>query len=473
MDSIWKQTVQLTERETLKGDKTVENLVIGAGMAGILIAYMLKEKGREVVVIEANRIAGGQTGNTTAKITAQHGLIYDKLIHKVSAEEAEQYAKANQDAIRMYEKIVQEEDIECHMEQLPSFLYTTTEEGAEELRREAQAAKQLGVDARYVKGSRVTGLPFAVKAAVRFADQAQFHPLEFLAALVKKLEIYEHTKALEVKEHRVITNHGTITAQNIIFATHYPFVNFPGFYFLREHQERSYVLALKLPEKMQVEGMYYSVDEKGLSLRTFGDMLLLGGGSHRTGKSVDFYEVSCKEQSIQQGKGYAYLREMAGKYYPEAEECAFWAAQDCMTHDEIPFIGKYSLWKPYWYVATGFHKWGMTSSMIAAMEISSEIANGKNMYGRAFSPQRFLVQAGIKNFFVDLAESVRGLWKGFFGNKEHRCPHLGCELKWNEEEQSWDCPCHGSRFTKEGELLDNPAQVDLKGLMGEENSKPH
>jgi glycine/D-amino acid oxidase-like deaminating enzyme len=349
-----------------------------------------------------------------------------------------------------------------------------------ELRREAEAAKRLGLAARFVKGSRITELPFYVQAAVRFADQLQFHPLEFLAPLAARLEIYENTKALKVREHRVYTNHGVITAKNIIFATHYPFVNVPGFYFLRQHQERSYVLALKRGRgernyestsdmddsernggECTLTGMYYSVDEDGLSLRPYENMILLGGGSHRTGNGVDWYEGGC-------GKGYAYLREMVMQYYPQLEECAAWAAQDCMPHDEVSFIGKYSVFRPYWYVATGFHKWGMTSSMIAAMEISHQIVEGERLYGKIFAPQRLFVQAGMKNWLVDIGESIKGLWKGVWTGKEQRCPHLGCKLEWNEEEQSFDCPCHGSRFSRDGELLDNPAQVDL-----EKEEKPH
>jgi len=476
MESIWKRTVQLPERETLKGDTEVENLVIGGGMAGILIAFLLQRKGREVMVIEAKRVASGQTGNTTAKITAQHGLIYDKLIHKVSLDKALQYAQANVDAMDKYERLVEEEGIQCHLKHLPSFLYTTEEEMVSELRREAEAAKRLGLDARFVKGSRITELPFTVQAAVRFADQMQFHPLEFLAPLAARLEIYENTKALKVREHQVYTNHGVITAKNIIFATHYPFVNMPGFYFLRQHQERSYVLGLR-GTNPTLTGMYYSVDKGGLSLRPYENVILLGGGSHRTGKGVDVYGYGSAEQGkekktgckcSEQEKGYVYLRERAKEYYPQMEECAAWAAQDCMPHDEIPFIGKYSVLRPYWYVATGFQKWGMTSSMIAAMEISHQIVEGERLYGRTFAPQRVFLQAGMKNLLVDIWESAKGLWKGLWAEKERRCPHLGCELEWNEEEQSWDCPCHGSRFSREGELLDNPAQVDL-----ERENNPH
>lgn len=457
-ESLWKQTIELPRRESLKGDLQVKNLVIGAGMAGILTAYLLQREGCEVAVVEAKRIASGQTGNTTAKLTCQHGLIYDKLIHKVSMEKAKQYARANMDAIRMFEQIIEEENISCHLVHCPAYLYTTSEEGIGELRREAEAAKSLGIEARFVKGSRVTGLPFEVEAAVRFANQAQFHPLEFLKPLTEKLTIYENTKVLEVKEHTVRTNRGMITAENIIFATHYPFVNVPGFYFMRQHQERSYVLALASAEgEAWQNGMYYSIDENGLSLRSFENVLLLGGGSHRTGKGVDLYVDTCKNH----GKGYAYLREAAKKYFPQTQEIAAWAAQDCMSHDDVPLIGKYSVFRPYWYVATGFHKWGMTSSMIAAGIITSEITKGKKGYEKVFSPQRFYVQAAWKNLLKDIGESVKGLWRGFFHEEGHRCPHMGCELEWNEEEQSWDCPCHGSRFDKEGELLDNPAQTDL------------
>lgn len=472
MQSIWKMTTELKERPALKKDMQVQTVVIGAGMAGILTAYLLMKQGYRVVVVEAGRVASGQTGNTTAKITGQHGLIYDKLIHKVSPGKAEQYARANRDAIQMYEQIIAEENISCHLEHLPAYLYTTSEEEVAELRREAEAAKSLGIDARFVKGSRVTELPFEIKAAVRFANQAQFHPLEFIKALADKLEIYEDTKVLSVKEHKVLTNRGCIEADNIVFATHYPFVNVPGFYFLRQHQERSYVLALESPEASQageqagkgaspnprqLSGMYYSVDENGLSLRSFENMLLLGGGSHRTGKGVDIHTDTCKNH----GKGYAYLREMAKMYYPQLQEKAAWAAQDCMPHDEVPFIGRYSIFRPYWYVATGFHKWGMTSAMISAMVIRHEICYGESLYGKVFSPKRFYFQAAMKNLLTDIGESVKGLWKGFLSEDEHRCPHMGCELEWNEEEQTWDCPCHGSRFTKEGELLDNPAQIDI------------
>lgn len=449
MKSIWSKTAHIPKGKELDGEIYVQNVVIGAGMAGILTAYMLKKKGEDVIVIEADRIAGGQTKNTTAKITSQHDLIYHEMIKKAGLRKAEQYAEANEAAIKTYEKIIREEGIACHFERLPSYLYTRAEKGQEKLRQEAEAASMLGIASHYIEEDEIHELPFKVSGAVCFENQAQFHPLEFITALAERLTIYENARILEVHGHVITTDKGIVTAENIIFATHYPIANIPGFYFIRQHQERSYVLALEgeeVPRKLS--GMYYGIDEDGLSFRSAEGKLLFGGGSHRTGNKVK----NCEKA------GYSYLREQAQLYYPNAKETAFWAAQDCMPHDKIPFIGKYSIFRPYWYVATGFKKWGMTSSMLAAMIISDMICERNNPYARVFSPQRFMFRMGIKNFCIDVAESVSGLVKGLFGDKKQRCSHMGCHLEWNEEEKTWDCPCHGSRFEKSGSLIDNPAK---------------
>ncbi len=449
MESIWSKTVRFNKGKELDGEIYVQNVVIGAGMAGILTAYLLKKKGEDVIVIEGDRIAGGQTKNTTAKITSQHDLLYHEMIKKAGIRKAEQYAEANEAAIKAYEKIIREEGIACHFERLPSFLYTVEENGKEKLQREADAANALGIAAYYVEENEITELPFKVSGAVCFENQAQFHPLEFMRELSERINVYENAHVLSVHRHVITTDKGVVTAENIIFATHYPIVNVPGFYFIRQHQERSYVLALEgenVPRKLS--GMYYGIDSGGLSFRSADGKLLFGGGSHRTGKKIK----NCEKA------GYSYLRERAQSCYPNAEESAFWAAQDCMPHDKIPFIGKYSIFRPYWYVATGFKKWGMTSSMIAAMIISDMICGRNNPYEKVFSPQRLMVRMGIKNFCVDVGESVAGLVKGFFGKKQERCSHMGCHLEWNEEEKTWDCPCHGSRFEKDGSLIDNPAK---------------
>ena len=434
MKSLWSQMVQLPKREELKAELRVQNVVIGAGIAGVLIAYLLQDKGQEVIVLDANEVASGQTKNTTAKITSQHGLIYHDMIKNTSKERARGYAQANEAAIQIYKKIITKEGIACHYEELPSFLYSKCEEGIEKLKLEAKAARACGIEAEYVRGDWVRELPFGVAGAVRFEHQAQFH-----------------TKVIEVDERFVITDKHVIVADNVIFATHYPFPIVPGYYFLRQHQSRSYVLALEgegVPRKLSA--MYYGIDKDGLSFRCAEGKLILGGGSHRTGK---------RNRHL---GGYCHLREQAKICYPDGSEVAHWAAQDCMPHDGTPFIGRFSRKYDNWYVATGFQKWGMTTAMVSAMIICDEITGRENPWGWVFTPQRILIKAGWKHFFKDVWESTVGLIKGRFVNKEKRCSHMGCALNWNEKENSWDCPCHGSRYSKEGKLIDNPAQTMLK-----------
>ena len=446
MESLWSKTVQLESHKKVKSDLRCQNVVIGAGMAGLLIAYLLQEKGQDVIVLEANKIGSGQTKNTTAKVTSQHGYIYHTMVKKSGIDRARDYARANEMAIQLYKEIITKEGIACHWEELPSFLYTQKEDGREKLKKEAKAAKELGIKAEYVRGNQIKELPFGVMGAVRFDGQAQFHPLEFLKGIAEKLTIYEHSNVLEVDEHFVITEHHVIVADNVIFATHYPFPIVPGYYFMRQHQSRSYVTAIEGEDvPKQLNGMYFGIDSDGLSFRSAFGKLLVGGGSHRSGKK-------------RKGSGFCYLREQIKEYYPKATETAVWAAQDCMPHDGIPLIGKFSIKHENWYVATGFQKWGMTTAMVSAMIISDMICGKENPYTYVFTPQRWLFRAGWKKFAVDVWESVMGLSRGIFVKKGQKCTHMGCALEWNEEEDSWDCSCHGSRYTKEGNVIDNPAQ---------------
>lgn len=420
-------------------------IVVGAGMAGLLTAFYLKQQGRDVLVLEADRVASGQTERTTAKITSQHGLKYSWLIDKVGVKEARLYAQANESAVREYERLILENGIDCGFERVSSYLYTMQD--AEVLEEEARAAAFLGIDAVF---TRETELPFEVKGAVCFRKQAQFDPPELIRRIASELEILEHTKVIAVKGNRVFTETGEMTADNIVIATHYPVLNVPGFYFLRQHQERSYVLALSGCEP--IHGMYYGVDKGGFSFRQAGEYLLLGGSPCRTGENRD-------------GRAFERLTEAARQYFPGAREEVRWAAQDCMPHDGIPFIGRYSMFTPNLYVATGFQKWGMSTSMVAAMILRDEICGMENPYSEVFNPQRFHFRASIGNLLTDVGMSVKGLGAGLFGRP--RCSHMGCKLEWNPEERSWDCPCHGSRFERDGKVLDNPALQNLgerKGL---------
>ena len=474
--SLWNRTADIPRRERLNRDMEVDAAVIGAGMAGVLIADRLKRQGLRVVVLEASRIGSGQTGNTTAKITCQHGMIYRGLIERFGREKARQYADANRQAIRAYAAMIRERGIECDFREAPAYLYSGID--AEPLRREAEAAASLGLDAVFVTR---TELPFPVAGAVRFEGQAMFHPLAFLRAVSDGLEIYEETPALTADGHEVRTADGTVRAEHVIFACHFPFVNVPGWYFMRMHQERSYVLAVE--SDWQPEGMYYGVDPQGLSFRAAEGLVLLGGGNHRTGENS-------------QGGRYEALRQQARNLLPDSREVTCWSAQDCMTLDGLPYIGPFSPSVPCWHVATGFGKWGMTSSMVAATIIADGIAGHAPDWAEVFSPSRFELSVSAKNLATETAQAFKGLTRELLSlprgalddllpghggiveadgqkvgvykdDKGHcyvvnpRCPHLGCQLEWNPDEKSWDCPCHGSRFHYDGSLIDNPAQENL------------
>lgn len=437
MKSIWNQSVQIPKRACMKGDHQADVVVIGAGLAGVLIAHRLQNMGKHVIVVDADRIGSGQTNNTTAKITSQHNLIYQKLISTIGLDAARQYAAANQKAIQNYGQFISRHSIQCHYEEQNAFLFSS--HNTKVLQKEAAAAKKLGISASFVSIGR---LPFQTAAAVCFQNQAQFHPLEFLEAVSAPLTIYERTEVLSVKKHLVHTNRGTIQAKSIVFACHYPFLNLPGFYFSRMYQERSYVLALE--HAWQPDGMYLSVDTAGISLRKSGNLLLLGGYGHRTG-------ITPKKNPYQQ------LLNTAHHHFSGSKEAARWSAQDCMTLDQIPYIGHFSSITPNWYVATGFNKWGMTSSMVAAMVIPDLIMGKNPSYAQVFSPKRFHITASTKELLKHSLESAKGLTMGL-AKGAVRCPHMGCRLHWNPQDSSWDCPCHGSRFDPNGKLLDGPAQ---------------
>lgn len=502
MESIWIKTVkedELKQKKKTYFSSSAEIVVIGAGMAGVLIAYFLQKEGKEVIVLEADKIGYGQTKGTTAKITSQHNLIYSDLIKRLGAEQAQMYARANEKAIKKYEDIIQEEQIVCHFERCSSYLYSVSKGNAVEknrLKEEAEAAKQLGIQAEYIdkesnpdkKSEIESELSMPIRSALEFQNQAKFHPLKFLYAIAKDLTIYENTKVMSVEEHKIITEQGEITAEKIVFATHYPFLNVPGYYFARMHQERSYVIALEQVPKLN--HMYLGIDkEEAYSFRsditTDGKpVVLLGGGSHRTGENA-------------LGGQYDKLKGKAIQLWPESKVIASWSAQDCITLDKIPYIGTYAASTPDWYVATGFGKWGMSSSMVAAMIITDLIMERENEDADIFSPHRFQISPSVKNIVKEGAQAVKGLLLenfkmpkkeiedlkagyggiveyegekvGIYKNEEGecyivsvRCPHLGCQLEWNPDELSWDCPCHGSRFTYEGTLIDNPAQEDIR-----------
>ena len=364
MYSVWSDSVKLPTFEPLKKDIRTDVLIIGGGIAGILCAYLLEQSGVNYTLVEANRICSGITKNTTAKITSQHGMIYHKLLKRFGPEKTRMYLEANEAARKEYHKLCKEMD--CEFEARSSFVYSLDK--PQKVKQELEALRRIGYRAEYTD---VIPLPFSIAGAVKFPNQAQFNPLQFLAHIAKGLSIYEHTKVRELMPNGAITEHGKIAASKIIVATHFPFLNKHGSYFLKMYQHRSYVLALEgAPD---VNGMYVDEADKGLSFRNYKNLLLLGGGSHRTGKK---------------GGNWAELSDFAKQYYPDSKETYRWATQDCMTLDEVPYIGQYSRNTPNLYVATGFHKWGMTSAMVSAMILRDMILGKDNPYAPAFSPSR-------------------------------------------------------------------------------------
>ena len=428
MISVWRET-ELPRFPKLKGDVKTDVLIIGGGIAGILTAYFLQMNGIGYVLAEKSRICGGNTQNTTAKITAQHGLIYSKLIRCCGEYTAKQYLRANLAALGTYAELCR--GVDCGFETKDNFVYSAD---PRRLESEMQALSRLGYGAELCEK-----LPIPVKTAgaVRFPAQAQFNPLKFLAAVSRGLNIYEDTFVREMKGNTAVTDEGRIIAGRVVCATHFPFINKHGLYFLKLYQSRSYVTALE--NAPDFGGMYVDDEDSGLSFRNYGGLLLLGGGGGRTGKRCGAWDE---------------LRSFARANWPEAREKYCWAAQDCMSLDSMPYIGRYGSRTENFYVETGFNKWGMTGSMLAAMIISDALAGRRNEFGELFDPSRSILRPQL---FINGAEALLNL----LTPSKRVCPHMGCALKWNGAEHSWDCPCHGSRFSESGKLLDNPANGDI------------
>ncbi len=475
MESLWDKSVTMPRFETLENDLEAEAVVIGGGIAGLLTAYKLKEKGIEAAVIEAAEICSGQTANTTAKITCQHGLIYKRLIDAFGEKKAMKYAVSNTRAIDEYERITRKENIKCSFERLPSYLYTFSDLKA--IEQECEAAKRLGINAEIVEK---ISLPFQIKAALCFENQAQFNPLEFAAAISKKLKIFENTTAVYNGEGSVTANGRKIRAKHVVVASHYPFIDSAGFYFLRMHQARSYAMAFE--NCGGIGGMYYGIDPKTLSFRDYGNLLIASGFSHRTGESGggEFEKIKAKVKSL----------------FPESKETARWSAQDCMPPDSVPYIGRYSERLGNFYVASGFQKWGMTGAMVAAEIISDMVCGKENENAEVFSPERSnsaacceLIRNGLHTADALVLKKIKSPSKSVSQLKNGEgdivryngktvaaykdengeihavspnCSHLGCRLSFNSELISWDCPCHGSRFDIDGRVIDNPALKNLE-----------
>lgn len=431
MESVWQKEIGRARYPELKGERQTQVLVIGGGMAGVLCARALQQAGKDVILVEANRIGSGITARTTAVLTAQHDYLYQDMIRDHGFAAAKAYLRANLDAVKSFRKLSQK--IPCDFEDMPSVQFTTG--SLERLCREANVVKKLGFPAQYTEKVK---FPTNATAAVEYPGMGQFHPLKFLQAAAQELQIFENSRVLDLQDTTAILENGTVRAEQVVVATHFPFINRRGFYFMKLYQSRSYVLALEnAPDpgatlaELEGQGMYF---------RKCGDLLLVGGGDHRTGKK---------------GGGFSYVQDYVRHHFPEARQKYAWANQDCMSLDGLPYVGAYSPNMPGVYVATGFNAWGMTNSMVAAKVLTDQICGRENPLSQALRPDRSVMR---KQLLCNIGATVAD----FAIPTTKRCPHLGCALRWNPREHSWECPCHGSRFTEKGELLDTPAQKDAE-----------
>lgn len=429
MSSIWTSTVDMPRFPRLEHDERTDVLVVGGGIAGLLCAYRLQRAGLSVMVVEAERIGGGVTARTTAKLTTQHsGTCYSDLIARRGREYARQYRRAQERAIAWFDELA--ERFPCDAESVSAYLYSRTER--EDLRREREAIHSLGGEAE----SSDLSLPFPCTQVLRLPSQRQFHPLKLLAGVAGKLRIYENTRVAELSDQKAVTEEGiTILAQHIVVATHFPFINRHGLYPLKLYQERSYVLALE--NAPPLPGMLLDAAPNGINLRRYADLMLLSGAGHRTGKT---------------GDGWTPLEQAVSAWFPEAKITQRWATQDCFTADAVAYVGAYGKHATGWTVVTGFGGWGMSGALTAAETVEDRIKGGTQH--AVFDPQR-RVPAG------QLLENARESVAGLLTPRPPRCSHLGCALHWNPWEHSWDCACHGSRFSSGGKRLNGPAVQDV------------
>lgn len=477
MESVWKKEVPpFAHGQEGALPRRTEVAIVGGGLVGVLTALYLKENGIDSVVLEAGEAPGvGQSGRTTGKITCQHGLKYAALIRDKGESAARTWASACQGAIHAYEGIVGRLGLSCDLELLPALLYTQKNDGA--LEREASAARRCGIAAEL---RRRTDLPFDVSLALSYPRQAQLQPYKFLLGVASRVRVFCGVRVTAIKGRHLLTEEGDeIEAQRVVLACHYPIGLLPSTAFTRLWQSTSYVLALGGVKPLA--GMYYGIDRDGLSLRSHGSTLLLTGMSHRTGE--------------EHPPAFEALEGRAREYFPEGHVVTRWAAQDCMSEDGLPLVGPASPLTPHHYIATGFSKWGMTGAMLAAQMIAGDIVGAPHFAAPLCSPARFTLSR-LRATARQVGETARGWGRRLFEvpaelshelapgegeialsggikvahsrdeqGEEHilrpYCTHMGCQLNYNPDTLSWDCPCHGSRFSEEGKVLDAPATKPL------------
>jgi len=486
--SLWLQTAPATDYPALAGDLDVDVAVLGGGIAGLTTALMLKREGARVAVLEARRVGSGVTGNTTAKVSALQATVYSQILRSHDAEAAATYAIASRAAVEEIAVLAADEGIDCDLERRPAFTYAATEDERSTVEEEAGAAQEAGLPAVLVDDADV---PYETFGAVRLDDQLQLHPVKFLQGLAAAVDgggsvVLEQTRALSVDDDapcRIHTNDGTVSAQQVVVATHYPLLDRAA-YFARLETKRSYCIAATLTGTPP-EGMSISAGDTTRSLRSYGKALIVGGEGHTAGSADATPER------------YERLEQFTREHFKVRAITHRWSAQDPVPYDHLPVIGRYHPRTSRLFVTSGYMKWGLTSATFGALILRDLISGRENVWAERFDPNRLslsstpkIAQLGAKfsgDFVGDRVKPAEasspddvppgegrvvrdGLGKiGVFRDEDGsvhkvslRCTHLGCLLRFNGAERSWDCPCHGSRFDVDGAVLEGPAVHPLE-----------
>ncbi len=488
--SFWIDTSDTTAYPALSERVSVDVAVLGGGITGVAVATQLKRAGMTVALVEARRLCQGTTGHTTGKLSSLHGLVYDALASSFGEEGARAYGEANEAAIGRVAALAEEYGIGCDFERLPNYTYTEREEEVSQIEAEAEAAKRAGLPATYTEES---DLPYPIRAAVRFDDQARFHPRKWCLGLARVIEgdgshIFEETRALSVREGRpcrVATNRGELEADRVVVATLLPFTD-RGFFFARTHPEREYVLGVRLEGRVP-RGMYITAGSPTRSIRSHptadGEVVLISGESHKTGQAQDY------EQRY--GRLERFARERLGAHSIDYR----FSAQDFYPADQVPYIGQMRRRSDRLYVATGFKAWGLSHAVVAAMILEDQLQGRENPWSALYDPNRLNLRASASSFLKENANVARRLVgdrltkrrklaavargtgavvsdgrrqlaayrdkQGELHTLSARCTHMGCVVSWNDADGTWDCPCHGSRFGVDGEVIHGPAVKPL------------
>ncbi|MEN1969428.1 FAD-dependent oxidoreductase [Lentibacillus sp. N15] len=495
-EAYWVDSVAFPEFPELDQSIQADIGIVGGGIVGITAAYLLSQQKMNVVLLDANRLANGTTGHTTAKITAQHGLIYDELIQHFGIDKTKLYYQAAMEAKQLIEDLIKEHDISCEYQEEDAYLFTNASSYVEKLETEKKAYDQLGIP-----GELTDHMPLnlPIKSVLVMKDQAQFHPLKYLKALVEEavnngVRIFEQTTATDVeytKHPAIVTRNGhRVKCRYVIEASHYPFYDGQGLYPARMYPERAYAIAMKTTKEFP-GGMYINAETPTRSIRTTTingeEMWLIVGEKHKTG------------QGKSTSKHYEALQDFAETNFGISEYLYRWSTQDLTTLDKVPYIGKVTENQQNVFVATGFRKWGMTGGTIAAKVISDLISKEESPYEELFSPSRFQADPAVKEFAKANADVAKHLIKGkleytndnikdlepdqatttrihgkrtgVYKDADNRlyavdttCTHLGCEVNWNAGDRTWDCPCHGSRYSFTGEVIEGPAKEPLNKI---------